>query len=92
MKPQWSERALQGLEDLLGYIENDNPDAAARLHDKVFEKTGDLRALPNMGRVSPEAGEPFRELHIRPLRIIFLPEEQAVTVIAVFREESLLSL
>lgn len=92
MKVQWSERALQDLEDLLGYIENDNPSAAARLHDKVFEKTDRLRDFPNMGRVSPEAEEPFRELHIKPLRIIYLPEEQSVTIIAVFREEALLSL
>ncbi len=92
MKLQWSERALQDLEDLLGYIEQDNPAAAKRLHGKVIEKTRHLRDFPNMGRVPPEAEEPFRELHIKPLRIIYLPEEKTVTIIAVFREEALLTL
>ena len=45
MKLQWSERALQDLEDLLGYIEQDNPAAARRLHAKVIDKTDHLRDL-----------------------------------------------
>jgi len=92
MKLQWSERALQDLEGLLGYIEQDNPAAAQRLYAKLIEKTDHLLDFPNMGRVSPEAEEPFRELHIKPLRIVYLPEEQSVTIIAVFREEALLRL
>lgn len=92
MKVQWFEGALENLEDLLDYIAQDNPVAAKRLHAKVIEKTDLLADFPNLGRVPPEVGEPFRELHVKPLRLIYLPEEKTVTIVAVVREEALLSM
>lgn len=85
---QWYDQALEHLEDLLDYIAQDNPSAAKRLHAKVIEKTDLLRDFPALGRVPPEVGEPFRELHVKPLRLIYLPEEATVTIVAVVREES----
>jgi toxin ParE1/3/4 len=88
VKVQWYDQALEGLEDLLDYVAQDNPSAAKRLHAKVIEKTDLLSDFPNLGRVPPEVGDPFRELYVKPLRLIYLPEEETVTIIAVFREES----
>ena len=85
---QWYDQALEHLEDLLDYIAQDNPSAAKRLHAKVIEKTDLLRDFPNLGRILPEVGEPFSELHVKPLRLIYLPEEATVTIVAVVREES----
>ena len=88
MKVLWADRALQDLEDILDYINWDNPSAARRLHDKVFEKTDKLRDFPEMGPISVEAGEPFREILTKPLRILYLHEGESVTIIAVLREEA----
>ncbi len=88
MNLQWADRALQDLEDVLDYINWDNPGAARRLHDRVFEKTDKLRDFPEMGPISIEADEPFREILAKPLRILYLPEKGTVTIVAVLREEA----
>jgi plasmid stabilization system protein ParE len=85
---QWANRALQDLEDLLGFIAVDNPGAAKRLHDQVFRKTDKLKDFPTMGPVSTEAGEPFHEVLVKPLRILYLFEDDTVTIVAVYREEA----
>ena len=85
---QWYDQALEHLEDLLEFIAQDNPGAAKRLHAKVIEKTDLLRDFPALGRVPPEIGEPFRELRVKPLRLIYLSENKTVTIVAVVREES----
>lgn len=88
MKLQWSDRALGDLESLLEYIAMDNPDAARRLHDRVFIRTDRLVAFPDFGPVSREAGQPIREVRVKPLRILYLHEENTVTILAVYREEA----
>jgi toxin ParE1/3/4 len=88
VKVQWSERALLDLEDLLEFIAVDNPGAASRLHGRVFRKTDQLAAFPDLGPVSAEAGEPFREALVKPLRILYLHEGKMVTIVAVYREEA----
>ncbi|MDR3669475.1 MAG: type II toxin-antitoxin system RelE/ParE family toxin [Holophaga sp.] len=88
MKLQWADRALLDLEDLLGYIAQDSPDAARRLYAKAFRKTSSLVRFPDLGAVSREVGEPFREVLVKPLRILYLREEDSLTVVAVFREEA----
>ena len=92
MKVQWADRALRDLEELFEYIAVDYPVAAQRLCDKVFRKTDHLEAFPEVGPVSREAGEPFRELLIKPLRILYLHEPAAVTIVALYREEASLRL
>ena len=88
MKVQWADRAFLDLEDLLEFIAVDNPGATQRFYAKVFRKTEQLRAFPDLGPVSKEAGEPFREVLVNPLRILYLHEEKTVTILAVFREEA----
>jgi len=88
VKVQWADRALRDLEDVLDYIHWDNPDAARRLHDRVLEKTDKLRDFPDMGSISLEAGEPFREILVKPLRLLYLQEGETLTIVAVFREEA----
>ena len=68
MKVQWADRALLDLEDLLGFIALDDPAAARRLYARVFRKTDKLKAFPDLGPVSREAGEPFREVFLAQCR------------------------
>ncbi len=88
MKLQWADRAFLDFEGLLDYIAVDNPDAATRLHDQVFRKTDKLKDFPNLGPISIEAGDPFREILVKPLRLLYLIEEDTITIVAVYREEA----
>jgi plasmid stabilization system protein ParE len=88
VKVQWTERAFLDLEDLLEFIAVDNPGAASRLHDKVIRKTDALGKFIDLGPMSKEPGEPFREILVKPLRILYLHEEATATIAAVFREEA----
>ncbi len=88
MRVQWAERAFLDLEDLLGFIATDTPEAARRLQAKVMRKTDRLARFPGLGPVSQEAGEPFREVLVKPLRILYLHEDGIVTIVAVYREEA----
>ena len=66
----------------------DNPAAAQRLYDRVFRKTEHLKKFPEFGPISLEGGEPFREILVKPLRILYLVEDRTVTIIALYREEA----
>jgi toxin ParE1/3/4 len=88
VKVQWSHRAFLDLEALLEFIAMDNPGAARRLHGKVFRRTDQLERFPELGPLSKEAGEPFREVLVKPLRILYLQEDANLTIVAVFREEA----
>ena len=88
MRVQWADRALRDLEDQLDFIALDNPAAAQRLYEKVFRKTEQLRTFPASGPISREVGEPVRAVLVKPLRLFYLPAEDVVTILAVYREEA----
>jgi addiction module RelE/StbE family toxin len=48
---RWTLRALRRLDDIGAYIENDNPDAAARVVARIVTAVDMLRDLPASGRV-----------------------------------------
>jgi len=48
---RWTQRALRRLDDIGAYIENDNPDAAARVVARIVTAVDMLRDLPATGRV-----------------------------------------
>jgi len=81
----WSEPALQGLEEALGYIGFDHPAAARRL-------ARNLPRFPSKGRMIPEYRNPlFRERLVGPFMILFsLVDPACLKIIAVVRAERLL--
>ena len=50
----WTEPALQELSAIAEYIALDNPTAASRLVEEVFDKTDRLEGFPQSGRIPPE--------------------------------------
>jgi addiction module RelE/StbE family toxin len=48
---RWTKRALRRLDDIGAYIENDNPDAAARVVARIVTAVDMLGDLPATGRV-----------------------------------------
>jgi plasmid stabilization system protein ParE len=84
----WAEPALQGLDAIAEYIALDNPMAASRLVQRVFEKTARLADFPQSGRIPPELpNSVYRELVVPPCRIFYREDESDVLVLYVMREE-----
>ena len=54
MKVVWSPLALQKLGDAAEFISLDNPPAAEKWVNEVFDKTELLGSMPEMGRFVPE--------------------------------------
>lgn len=83
----WTRTALRDLEALLDYIAADDPDAAARVLDRIEHRAGALESQSARGRVVPELREVgvlhYRELVERPWRIVYRVEGERVFVMAV---------
>lgn len=80
------------MESIGAYVAQDDPDAAWRLVSSTLERVGALSEFPFLGRVVPELGmEPYRELLIEPLRVIYLVEPERVTVLSVLHQARFLT-
>lgn len=73
-KIRWTERAVRRLDEIGGYIEKDNPAAAARVISRIVSGVEALAEQPAMGRTGRIKGT--RELvltdisYIAPYRVI----------------------
>ena len=84
----WTEPALQGLDAIAEYIALDNPAAASRWVEEVFDKTGRLEDFSQSGRTPPELPDSvYREVVVPPCRIFYREDERRVLVLCVMREE-----
>lgn len=64
--------AMQTLDGILGFIAQDNPDAASKLSQRIEQGINRLASFPDSGRKIPEAPEHReRELVIPPSVRIF---------------------
>jgi len=55
MEIEWTDPALDDLEDLRDHIGKDSPRYARRFLERVFEAVEHLQNHPRMGRFVPEA-------------------------------------
>lgn len=87
----WAEPALADLDAIADYIALDNPDAAARLVQRVFDHVTQLKIHPESGSKLPEL-ERSRYRHIiePPCRIIYRYDGRSVYIVHVMRSERLL--
>ena len=84
MKVIWTPEALDALEEIEAYVARDDPVAAIRLTDRLFDRTQPLEDQPRMGREVPEMpGSDLRELIERAYRIIYRIEGETVWVLTV---------
>lgn len=77
------------LDNIVGYIAaNDSVPKAARLYYKLKEKIQALDELPERGRLVPELKRinvlDYKEIIIKPYRIVYKIENKTVFIIAVF--------
>lgn len=86
-KVDWAEVAYQDLESIIEYITNEDVINAVKVLDRIEEKADTLNTLPNRGRIVPELKwhgvTRYRELVIKPWRLIYRVEGKQVWVVAV---------
>jgi plasmid stabilization system protein ParE len=87
----WTEPALGDLDAIADYIALDDPDAARRLVQRVFEHVDQLEDHPRSGSKPPELeGWRYRQIVEPPCRIFYREERGRVFILYVMRSERLL--
>ena len=84
MKIIWSPLAIDRVSEIAEYIALDNPVAAEKWVDDIFDSVKRLKQFPNSGRIIPELPlENFREIIFGNYRIIYRTEENQISVLTV---------
>ncbi len=85
---RWAELAVGDLEEQVSYIAVDSETDAARVLKRIETRAAALESSTARGRVVPElahfAMRTWRELVVRPYRLVYRIEGNTVTVLAVF--------
>ena len=81
----WTNEALRWLEDIFEYIAADNPDAASRTVEGIFERAQVLAQYPELGHRFLHSTRNVRILHHDQFRIAYLVKENGdVDILGVF--------
>ncbi|MGA2986321.1 MAG: type II toxin-antitoxin system RelE/ParE family toxin [Terriglobia bacterium] len=76
--------AYADLDDIRGYIAQDNPDAADRVITEIFDAIRGLVPFPDQGHRRPDlTSRPLRFTLGREYLIAYAPEEKPLWVVAV---------
>jgi len=87
---EWSPLALDRVSDIARYIAKDNPGAAERWMNELFDSVERLADSPESGRVVPEVGvRRIRELIFGAYRVIYSVKDE-VEILTVRRGSQLL--
>jgi len=87
----WTEPALLDLDEIAEYIALDNPSAASRYAQRVFDRVAKLEQFPKSGKRPKELhGSVYREIVVSPCRIFYRIEEEKIYIIYLMRAEQLL--
>jgi len=85
---RWAEAAVRDLEEIVSYVAVDSGANASRVLARIETRAAALEASPSRGRVVPELAHfgmrTWRELLVRPYRLIYRIEGDTVTVLSVF--------
>jgi len=80
----WTEESLRWLEDIFEYIAHDNPDAAARTMQAIYDRAQTLMQFPDMGERYAGSERRVRILLYEHYRIAYLVKPERVEVLGVF--------
>ncbi len=76
--------AYADLDDIRGYIAQDNPDAADRVIVEIFDALRALVPSPHTGFTRPElTSRPLRFRLVREYLIAYAPDERPLWIVAV---------
>ena len=84
----WAEAAARDLEELVAFVAQDSARNAERLLAKLRASAASLESVLARGRVVPELSRfgmrSWREIIVRPYRIVYRVSGDSVTVLALF--------
>jgi toxin ParE1/3/4 len=84
----WSEVAVRDLERIVDFLEAESPSAADAFFTGMAERALSLETMPQRGRLVPEFAHfdisTYRELIVRPYRLVYRVDAARVLVVAVF--------
>ena len=81
----WTEEALRWLEDIFEYIAADNPSAAGRTVQGIYERAQDLASFPEIGHRYPASSRHVRILLYGHYRIAYVVKEDGdIDILGVF--------
>lgn len=84
----WAEPALNDLDAIADYIALDNPEAARRLVQKIFEHIDQLERHPRLGSRPQELeGWRYRQIVEPPCRIFYREDGERIVILHVMRSE-----
>ena len=84
MKIIWSPLAIDRTMEIAEYIAQDNPTAATKWVETLFEKVQLLKSSPKSGRIVPETHrEDIRELIYGNYRIIYRVGKNRISMLTV---------
>ena len=91
MKVAWSYVALGNLIETNKYIASENPEAARKAINYIFEAGNKVKAFPEKGRIVPELRRKnIREVFRYEYRIIYRIESKRIFVLTVLHMKQLL--
>jgi plasmid stabilization system protein ParE len=83
----WTSVAERDLAGIVSHLYRDSPSAARRVLKRLEQQASSLETLPDRGRIVPELEaldiRTYRELIIRPHRLIYSVQRDRVVVFAV---------
>ena len=86
----WADPALQDLNRIAEYIALDNPEAASRYVQTVFERVERLESHPKSGKCPLELRRSiYREVIVPPCRIFYRIDDENVYILHMMRTEQL---
>jgi plasmid stabilization system protein ParE len=84
MKVAWSYVALGNLIETNKYIASENPEAARKVINDIFEAGNKIKASPEKGRIVPELRRKnAREVFCCEYRIIYRTESKRIFVLTI---------
>ncbi len=87
----WSPFAIDRTTEIAEYIAQDNPAAATKWIETLFDKVQSVKSSPKSGRVVPETNrEDIRELIYGNYRIIYRVEKIKISVLTVRHSKQIL--
>ena len=83
---EWTATARDDLDEIIGYLLAEDPLNALQVLDKIEAKAEALNLIPQRGRLVPELKfngvTTYRELIIKPWRIIYRIDDHSVWVVS----------
>ena len=83
-KPIITEQALADLDEIWLYIAQDNPEAAGRVIDEMYEAICRLNEMPRMGHVREDlTDQPVRFWGVYSYLVVYRGEQSPIQVVRV---------